>query len=128
VNPFKWLGGAELEIVSLEVKWEISKQAIAETNSHQNLSNRSYLLVYQFFDEIEEGYRLDLINKGIGLICKNRNKDGYEICLPARRNAPENSDIDNFLDIAMDKNELQELKGELAKHFYNSFWKPLLPK
>lgn len=130
VNPFKWLGGAELEIVTLEVKWEISKQAIAETNSHQNLSHRSYLLVYQFFDEIEENHRMELINKGIGLICRNRNKDkdGYEICLPAKRNIPENSDLDNFLDIAMDENELQELKNELAKHFYASFWKPLLPK
>jgi hypothetical protein len=128
VNPYKWLGGAELEIVSLEVKWEISKQAIAETNSHQNLSHRSYLLVYQFFDEIEESYRMELINKGIGLICRNRNKEGYEIYLPARRNAPENSDLDNFLDIAMDKDELQELKNELAKHFYASFLKPLFPK
>jgi len=126
VTPYKWLGGAELEILTVEVKWEISKYAIAETNSHQNRSHKSYLLIYQFFHEVEETYLSELISKGIGLICK-KGDDDYAIFLPARRNTPDNIDLDKFLDIAMDPKELLELKEEIAKHFYMSYTAPLMP-
>jgi hypothetical protein len=125
INRFKNIGGAEIEIVTVEVKWEISKLAIAESNSHQRLGHKSYLMVHQTFDEVDKSLLTELISKGIGLICK-RNEE-HKVYVPAIRNNPDKIDIDDFLGQALDTPTIEALKKEIAKHFYTDYFKPLLP-
>jgi hypothetical protein len=125
INHFKVLGGAELEIVTIEVKWSISKQAIAEAISHQKLSHRSFLMVHQEFSEIDKIYLSDLINAGLGLICKKEGE--HKVIIIPQRNSPEKLDVDNFLDIVLEPDEFQAIKKDLAIHYFVDFYKPILP-
>ena len=126
VNRLAVLCGGSIDCVTVEVKWGMSKSAIAEANSHQRLAHRSYLLVHQELGQIEETYLVELLDKGIGLICLK--DDRPVVHSAARRNLVEDTDVDSFLEIALDSEALKEIKDELARHFYQDVFARLMPK
>lgn len=125
INRYKNIGGAEIDITTVEVKWEISKYAIAEAISHQKLGHRTYLMVHQELEEIDKSYLSDLVSNGIGLICKKGNE--HKLIILSKRNNPDKIIIDDFLGLAVDTSEIEIVKREIAKHFYTDYFKPILP-
>lgn len=95
-EEYKVLVGAQVELISVEVQWVVSKLAIARANSHQRFTHRTYLMVQQRFSEIDETYLLELAAKGAGLICKTG--DGHAVDTVAACNTPLATGLDNFLD------------------------------
>lgn len=125
ITRFESIGGAEIEVVTVEVKWRLSKSAIAETMSHQKLSHQSYLMVHQPFDETIQSYLPELMDKGIGLICKS--EDTYRIYLPASRNHTHTKSINDFLGVILEKTELESIRKEIAEYIYTDYLKLLFP-
>ncbi len=124
IAKYSVIGGADIELVTIEVKWDVSKQAIAEANSHQKFSNKSFLFVSQNFQDIGEKYIRELIEKGIGLICKHDKS--YKIFIPPRENNPDLRRVDNFLKGALEPDDIRQIKIELAKQYYLDFYEPLI--
>lgn len=126
INKLSVLGGAEVEVISVEVKWSISKYAIAEANSHQKSVNKSYLMVYQELEKIDEIYLSEMLEKGIGLICLKSGKP--VIHSAAKITNALKIDVDGFLSNALDKEAVNSIKDEIAKSIYNDTLGRLLPQ
>jgi len=118
------IGGAYLETVSIEVKWKMSKDAIAEANSHQKLVNKSYLWVNQEIEDIDEEYLLEIAEKGLGLICL-KNSMSVMHCA-AKYSSATDYQINNFLETALTGDYApikDEIKTEIARKYYVDYFK-----
>lgn len=127
IEKLNVIGGAYLETVSIEVKWKISKEAIAEANSHQKLVNKTFLWINQEIDDIDEEYLTDIMEKGIGLICL-KNKIPVLHCA-AKQNYLTPYQIDFFLDTALTgeyESTKIEIKNDIAQQFYSDYFKSRL--
>lgn len=126
IVPYQTIGGCFLEIITVEAKWSLNKQAIAETSSHQKFSHKSYLMVNQSYDEIESSSLIrDLVDKGLGLICKDASN--YYIHIPAANNYPHGLDVDNFISEALSEQK-ESIKTDIATHFFKDYFAKLMPK
>lgn len=114
VIPLEITGGAEIELVSLEVKWALSKDAVAEANSHQKIAHKSYLLTTETIEQIQSKQHLieDAACKGIGLICKQG--DSYICILPARDNQVQSSKINAFLMDVLSQEQIKLIRQKFA--------------
>lgn len=126
IVKYEVFGGGDLEVISLEVKWSLTKQAIAEANSHQQLVNFSYIMVDDEFDWLDKNLIVEMQNKGIGLICKLNGE--HRLVLNAKLTGTPKAAIDKFmLEAVNNQEDILEIKKELAKIHYNDYFKPLLP-
>jgi uncharacterized protein (DUF1778 family) len=113
INRLTVLGGSEVEVITVEVKWSISKLAIAEASSHQRLSNRSFLMVNEELDSIDDVHLTDLHDKGIGLVCLKAGQP--VIHSAAKLSNATRKDVDDFLKNALDPEAKEVIKDEIAK-------------
>lgn len=105
--------GADLEVVTIEVKKRMSKLAVAEGSSHQRLAHRSYVMTNETIETIDHELIMDLVEKGLGLIC--RDGEHFRIQIPAPRNEVPPYELDAFLNRALSKEERDALRRELSK-------------
>jgi hypothetical protein len=114
VNRFDNIVQRDIEVVTVEVKWEFNRQAIAESISHQRLGHKTYLMVHQSFYDIDKSLLNELINKGVGLICL---KEGEHILyIEANRNNSEKRDIDTLLGQSLEPDTLKNLRNEMEDY------------
>ncbi|WP_144306931.1 hypothetical protein [Oceanidesulfovibrio marinus] len=125
LNRFSVLCGAEMEVVTVEVKWQVDKEAIAEAHSHQRRAHKSYLMAHQELMDIDGPSICDLGEKGIGLICLINNQ--FFIHSHPRANSISLKDIDDFLNDALETEDRKSLQEEIAQAFCSGALSPLLP-
>lgn len=125
LNRFNVLCGAEIEVVTVEVKWQVTKDAIAEAHSHQRRAHKCYLMAHQELMDIDGPSICDLGEKGIGLICLIDNK--FFIHSHPRANSISLKDIDDFLNDALETEDRKSLREEIAQAFCCGALSPLLP-
>lgn len=126
IVDYSVLGGADLEIISVEVKWDLTKYAIAEANSHQRLAHKTFIMVKQKYNDIRKSLIEELIHKGLGLICSDI--DEYRIVLPPKRNIIDKTELNEFLEIVLDEKDVKSIKEQIATYYYKHYHQPLMPK
>lgn len=112
--PLDVLGGVFVELVSIEVKWEISKSAIAEANSHQKLTHKSYIFVDQEIENINQEMIKEVALTGLGLICKKADK--YLIHIYSQDNPVSALAVNDFLSraLANDLDAKEQIQRQIA--------------
>ena len=108
--------GADMEVATVEAKWRLTKSGVAECASHKRLAHRSYLLTNERIDEIDQILIIDLLERGLGLICKH--EDRFEVQIPARRTEVPPFELDGFLTVALSSEDQAALRQDLAKAIF----------
>ncbi len=121
VRTFHLCGVPDIQTVTIEVKWSISKQAIAEATSHQRFAHYSYLLVRQDINSISVDLREDLITQGLGLIALI-NKE-YAIIIPPKYTGADLESVDDFLNAVLSEEERKGIHDEMANHIVDRYFK-----
>ncbi len=131
IIPYETLIGCNIELVTVEVKWDLdreSKKSIAEANSHKKFSHKSYLMVDQIYTDLDQSVVRELMEHGIGLICKDTD-GSYKIQMPcSKNNNPETFQVDRFLSNALENDQKGSIQEEVAKFFLRGYFDPFIGK
>jgi len=129
IIPYETLIGCNIELVTVEVKWDLdrdSKKSIAEANSHKKFSHKSYLMVDQSYTDLDQSVVRELMEHGIGLICKD-TEGGYKIQIPClKNNNPEIFQVDRFLSNALENDQKGSIQEDIAKFFLRGYFDPFI--
>lgn len=87
-----------LRLLSVEVKWRLTRDAIAEAASHKRFVNYSFLFVPSSYSEIEPELVTECTLAGIGLMCpRQTNSQTYYVQIEPPLHRPDEEWVDWFL-------------------------------
>jgi len=105
--------GFDVEVITVEVKWSISKSAIAQAESHQRLGHNAYLMVYENYDSISDEFKKLCAEKGIGVLCCDT--EDASLRLESRDNNTPFQHIERFLNKAIpEEDHKRQLRKEMV--------------
>lgn len=93
-----------LRVMSVEVKWRLTRDAIAEAASHKRFANYSYLFVPVSYSDVEPELVTECTLAGVGLMCpRQSNSRTYYVQIEPPLHRPDEEWVDWFLETFCDE-------------------------
>ena len=98
VKPCGSGGLPVLRLLSVEAKWRLTRDAVAEAASHRRFANYAFLLVPTAFLDIDRRLITECMEAGVGIICPGKSgAQKYHIQFRPSLNRPDEEAVDEFL-------------------------------